>query len=128
MMEEHSGGGFVRRYLIFNLVLTGVILIGVAWMIWETNRWLSFAGFAALFLLMLLVPLFLIQQAAVVLLTLTLRRRRRWMLITASVLQILGVLPLLALAWAIEDYRVWIPLAAQLLTSAAGLVVQHWVR
>ena len=50
------------------------------------------------------------------------------MLITASVLQILGVLPLLALAWAIEDYRVWIPLAAQLLTSAAGLVVQHWVR
>lgn len=127
-MEEHSGGGFVKKYLIFNLVLTGVILIGVAWMIWETNRWLSFAGFAALFLLILLGPLFLIQQAAVVLLTLTLRYRRRWMLITASVLQILGVLPLLALAWAIEDCWVWLPLAAQLLTSAAGLVVQHWVR
>lgn len=127
MIEEHSGGGFVKHYLIFDLVLTGVILIGVTWMIWETNRWLSFAGFAALFFLMLLTPLFLIQQAAVVLLTLTLRRRRRWMLITASVLQILGVLPLLALAWAIGDYRVWLPLAAQLLTSGAGLAVQHWV-
>lgn len=127
---KHQGGNFARSYLIADLVLSSAVLVGVAWNCWEAQRWMSFAGFGSLFVLMLLTPLLLAQQAAVFLLAMALKRRRRWMVVTASILQVLCLLPPLALIWAIGDYYSWYSLCleAQLALSAGGLIVQHWVR
>lgn len=133
---KNRGEKFARGYLIADLVLSSAVLVGVAWTCWAAQRWMSFAGFGSLIVLLLLSPLLLAQQAAVFLLAMALKRRRRWMVVTASALQILCLLPVLYVlpplteVWTEGGDGVWFPLslAAQLLFSIGGLVVQHWVR
>lgn len=131
---KNCGGKFARGYLIADLILSSAVLVWVVWAVWDTQWRGPFTIPSGTVLLLMLIFLLLAQQAAVLLLSTALKRRKRWMVVTASTLQILCVLPVLyvlpPLALAAGNYTPWFPLslAAQLLFSIGGLVVQHWVR
>lgn len=118
-------GGYPRWFLWGDILLTTAALAGTASVIEETNRYLSFAGFGALFLLFLLAPYFLVLAAVFVLLMWSERSGRRGPAGAACALQMVSPLLWLWLAAKMEAPFSWFEciMAAQVAAGGVGLLL-----
>ncbi|MCI9353448.1 MAG: hypothetical protein HFE58_01400 [Firmicutes bacterium] len=79
---------YTKTFLCIDIVLSIITLGYVAFVIYETNKYMYFAGFASLFMLLLLKPYFIILFQCVLLLLLSIILKKKIPMIVALILQI----------------------------------------
>lgn len=124
-MKKRNGNS-IRRYIILDALLNMAALAGAAVVIGITDRYMPFAGFGSLFLLVVLIPYFLAASAVVALLLLYLRRDKPAFFLTACILQVIIPVPWLALSDALGSKGSWFEmlLILQIMAGILGLLLK----
>ena len=123
-MENRGEGEKKRNRLLWADLGATVFALTCFWdALKEAERWLSFAGFGALFMILIYSVCMGVLFLGGVLLALFLRRRRRWLLIAASVCQGLVVLGWFWLWTAIPSLWSWTETGCAALGVAAVLAL-----
>ncbi len=77
------------KFLCINFLLHMIALVYVAFIIYETNKYMYFAGFGSLFILILLIPYFLILFHIMLLLLLSIKFKQNMLIVVTLILQII---------------------------------------
>ena len=113
-----------RKNVLFwaDVLLAAVSLVCTAYVLQDIYDGLSFGGFGALFVLLVLAPYFMALAGAVVLLLWSARSGRRWTAAVAVVLEIIGPIPWLWLVSAFGYPLSWFELL-MVACAAAGVLL-----
>lgn len=112
-----------RKWLLWGDIAVTVFAMTCFWdALKEAERWLSFAGFSALFMILIYDICLGVLFLGGVFLALAIRRGRRWLLAAASVCQGLVALGWFALWTAIPSLWSWTETGCALLGIAAVAV------
>lgn len=105
-----------------DVLLAAVSLVCTAYILQDIYDGLSFGGFGALFMLLVLSPYFMALAGAVVLLLRFVRPGRRWPAAVAAVLEIIGPIPWIWLVSAFGYPLSWYELL-MVACAAAGVLL-----
>ncbi len=86
---QKQNTNYIKIFLCVDFLLNIIILVCIAFIIYETNKYMYFAGFGSLFMLILLIPYFVILFSNILLLLLAIKFKKRVTIIIALVLQMI---------------------------------------
>ncbi len=80
---------YIKIFLCVDFLFNIIILVCIAFIIYETNKYMYFGGFGSLFMLILLIPYFVILFSNILLLLLAIKFKKRVTIIIVLVLQMI---------------------------------------
>ncbi len=86
---QKQNTNYIKIFLCVDFLLNIIILVCIAFIIYETNKYMYFAGFGSLFMLILLIPYFVILFSNILLLLLAIKFKKRVTIIIVLVLQMI---------------------------------------
>lgn len=116
---KHREGRFFQGFLMADVLVNAVTLIGTAMIIYTTYQDLSFAGFLALFILALLVPYFFVTDLILFLLLFSAIKEELKLVLVPFFLQSMAPILWLLFASALKNWG-WVEVFMAL-QSVAGI-------
>ena len=80
---------YLKIFVCINALLNIIILFFIAFILYEANKYMYFAGFGSLLVLVLFTPYFLVLCFIMILLLLSIKLKKRVLLFITMVLQII---------------------------------------
>lgn len=113
------------KFLCINFLLHVIALVYVAFIIYETNKYMYFAGFGSLFILILLIPYFLILFHIMLLLLLSIKFKQNMLMVVTLILQIICSLFWILMVYLFQSAISWfeVVILFQIITAITILLL-----
>lgn len=114
---------YIKCFLGIDFLLYSIIFIRVAFILYEANKYMSFAGFGSLFVLILLIPYFIMLIHILVLLLLSIMLKKTILVVVTMILQIICSLLWIGILYLFQSAISWFELVMilQIIVSIAVL-------
>ncbi|NDO46347.1 hypothetical protein [Clostridium sp. MD294] len=114
---------YIKYFFGIDFLLHNIIIVGVAFILYEANKYMSFAGFASLFVLILLIPYVIVLIHILVLLLLSMILKKTILVVIAMILQIICSLLCIGILYLFQSAISWFELVVILQIIVAIVIL-----